>query len=57
MSSISDTTIIALFLSSTGARSPEPNYHHHHHHHHHHQITKSSHSINAISPAPHQGSN
>jgi hypothetical protein len=53
MSSISDTTIIALFLSSTGARSPEPNYHHHQHH----QITKSSHSINAISPAPHQGSN
>jgi hypothetical protein len=25
----------------------------HHHHHHHHQITKLSHSINAIGPAPH----
>jgi hypothetical protein len=28
--------------------------HHHHHHHHHHQITKLSHSINAIGPAPHR---
>jgi hypothetical protein len=28
-------------------------YDHHHHHHHHHQITKLSHSINAIGPAPH----
>jgi hypothetical protein len=28
---------------------------HHHHHHHHHQITKLSHSINAIGPAPHRG--
>jgi hypothetical protein len=27
----------------------------HCHHHHHHQITKLSHSINAIGPAPHQG--
>jgi hypothetical protein len=27
---------------------------HHHHHHHHHQITKLSHSINAIGPAPHR---
>jgi hypothetical protein len=26
----------------------------HHHHHHHHQITKLSHSINAIGPAPHR---
>jgi hypothetical protein len=25
-----------------------------HHHHHHHQITKLSHSINAIGPAPHR---
>jgi hypothetical protein len=25
------------------------------HHHHHHQITKLSHSINAIGPAPHRG--
>jgi hypothetical protein len=30
-------------------------HHHHHHHHHHHQITKLSHSINAIGPAPHRG--
>jgi hypothetical protein len=27
----------------------------HHHQHHHHQITKFSHSINAIGPAPHRG--
>jgi hypothetical protein len=26
-----------------------------HHHHHHHQITQSSHSINAMGPAPHRG--
>jgi hypothetical protein len=26
--------------------------HHHHHHHHHHHVTQSSHSINAIGPAP-----
>jgi hypothetical protein len=25
---------------------------HHHHHHHHHHVTQSSHSINAIGPAP-----
>jgi hypothetical protein len=29
--------------------------HHHHHHHHHHQITKLSHSINAIGHTPHRG--
>jgi hypothetical protein len=29
-------------------------HHHHHHQHQHHQITKLSHSINAIGPAPHR---
>jgi hypothetical protein len=35
------------------AANPETALHHHHHHHHH-QITKLSHSINAIGPAPHR---
>jgi hypothetical protein len=41
-----------LGLHITAPRVPVTQRHHHHHHHH--QITKLSHSINAIGPAPHR---
>jgi hypothetical protein len=45
----------AVLLSSCAVSCSRGSKHrHHHHHHHHHQITKLSHSINAIGHAPHR---